>query len=548
MQAPQPPLEWAQQLTEAGARSTSRIAAGVALLGLAYLGVCVAGRAGSAWPLEWMEGASLAHATRLLHGAPLYAAPSGSFIPFVYPPLSYLPMALAAAVWGPALWAARLPSLLALAVCLVALGRAAQYASGQRAAGWLAAGLFALGYGYCGAFIDLARVDAVFMALCAWGVERSCARRHGASVCLFALACFAKQHAVFFLLAASLGALLEERRAAWKTVLATWAAVGCGVSALAYATDGWFWTYCFSVPARHGLEPKLLLSFLVVDVCLYLPLLSGLTGYAAWRTWREASAEPTDAGSKPDDAEPLGPGTDPSEPPPSAEQSPLTATSPRPQTPTDRAADPRSEPHAGVMRSPAGLTLLLLLAAGVVASALGRAHPGGDDNVRLPGYALLCVVGACAFCRLCERARTPVAWCGLLALQIAMLVQAPALYWPSPQSDAYFTRLRAELARCAGAGDAVALDHALFAGRPFAHTLALSDLRMNGDALSAQATRAVLDALRAPHAPAAISLSVSFPELSALLAERYEPCARLPAVRLPTGYGLSPSFVYSRRR
>ncbi|HTU64188.1 MAG TPA: hypothetical protein VMF89_37240, partial [Polyangiales bacterium] len=134
------------------------VAVGVAMVGVGYLVLCVAGRVGSAWPLEWMEGASAVHAQRLLHGLPLYAAPRADFIPFVYPPLSYVPMGMGLLASGGALWGARLTSLLAVVLCCIALWRAGKHASGTHAAGLLAVGLFAMGYGYCGGFIDLARV------------------------------------------------------------------------------------------------------------------------------------------------------------------------------------------------------------------------------------------------------------------------------------------------------------------------------------------------------------------------------------------------------
>jgi hypothetical protein len=470
-----------------GSRFVALLGGAVAVLGLGYLAVCVAGRASSRWPLEWMEGASVAHALRLLHGQSLYAAPSGEFIPFVYPPLSYLPMALSVWLWGPELWAARVPSLLALFACAVALGRAARHVSGGGGGGLLAAGLFGAGYGYGGGFVDLARVDAVFLALIAWGVERSCARQHGAALALCVLGCFAKQHAVFFLMAASAWALLDGGRAARRLVLGAWAGLGCGVLWLCYATDGWFWTYCVTVPGRHGLDARLLFSSLFVDLGVYLPVLCGLALYAVLRAERG--------------------------------RSPLTAAA-------------------------------LFAIAGMVASALGRAHPGGDDNVRLPAFALLCVLAARGVTALCDGARTTArhAWVSaLLSAQLAMLFQWPSLYWPRPEHAAYFERLQRELTRCAAGEDAVAMDHALLTARPFAHTLALSDLRMNDDALDVQATSAVLAVLQAEDAPSALAISVSFPALMQRLAERYTLCTRLPALRLPTGYALGPTYVYSRK-
>lgn len=461
----------------------SRVGWALTLLGLGYAGICIAARVGSAWPLEWMEGASALHAQRLLRGAPLYAAPHADFIPFVYPPLSYLPMGLGLIVSSGALWGARLASLCGVLACGVALWRAASRVGRSRAAGLTALGLFALGYGYTGGFIDLARVDAWFSALCLWGVERLCARRFMSGFLMLALACLAKQHAFLLLVAASVGVVLLRERAALRAVGLSWLALGAAIAALCAWSDGWIWTYCVTVPARHGIEPRLLVSFVFVDLLLYLPVVSALCGY-----------------------------------------------------------------FVATRRDPASRLLCLLLLSAIAASALGRAHPGGDDNVRLPAYALGVLVAALGFHELVAvrpRLRWPLT--AALALQLAMLLQPPGLYWPSSKSDEAFARLSSELERCAGSNDFVAMDHSGLGDRPFAHTLALSDLRMNRDALAHQATTVILDALRAPTGPKALAISNSFPELMQTIAEHYELCARTPPLPLPTGYQIPEAFIYRRK-
>lgn len=454
------------------------------VLGCGFAAAAIAGRIGSAWPLEWMEGASLHHALRLLHGEPLYGPPSAEFIPFVYPPLSYLPMALSAQLFGATLWAARIPSLLALVSWLWAAARAARLLQGSAQAGWSAAGLSALGYGYCGGFVDLARVDALFIALIACGCWRLCAERPAQGLACLVLACFAKQHGVIMLAAASCGLIWQQRRAAVTVLAPAWLALGLGYTWLGVASDGWFWSYCLRVPARHGLEPQLLGSYLLVDVLLYLPVMCALT--LPW-LWRRRSR----------------------------------------------------------------LQVMICLCAGaLLAGMLGRAHPGGDDNVRLPAYALLALLSAAALCDGCNAARSRpqrVSLLGLMALQALLLLQLPNFYWPLPSVTDRLAGLRRELLRCAGEGIGVALDHALLTGEPFVHTLALSDLRMNHDELAVQATAALLRRLEASNAPAALAVSSSFPELERVLALRYQPCAQAGALKLPTGYAIGATRVFRRR-
>jgi 4-amino-4-deoxy-L-arabinose transferase-like glycosyltransferase len=463
----------------------------VAALGLAMLVVAIAGRVGSPWPLEWMEGASMEHARRLLAGLPIYAAPSGEFIPFIYPPLGYVPMALSLWLFGPQLWAARLPSLIEVAVCLYALWRAATRWHGHARAGWLAVGLFGLGYGYTGGFLDLARIDAMFLMLMLLAAERASAGALRTSLGLCVLSCFAKQHGVFFVGAVGLALLVVPNdalgprfgRRRLLPLMAALAAVAVGLWALIHVRQGWFWTYTMQVPAKHGVIPMLLLSFVFVDLLVYLPVLSGFGAHALWRrvTARELNA------------------------------------------------------------------LDLVLLAGIAASALGRAHPGGDDNVRLPAYACLVLVAAVGLCDAALASARAVWFCAAAALQVLMLAQLPNLYWPSPAAISGMSDLQRALERCADGGSSVAFDHTRLTGQPFLHTQALSDLRMNGDSLGAQATHAVIDFLRDRSAPRAVAYSRPFKALTYTLDKLYEPCADVPAVRLPTGYAIGETHIYRHR-
>jgi hypothetical protein len=179
---------------------------------------------------------------------------------------------------------------------------------------------------------------------------------------------------------------------------------------------------------------------------------------------------------------------------------------------------------------------------------LGRAHPGGDDNVRLPAFLLLCAAGVAPLAAKALHAsrdaselgagtgRRARGWLAVaLCAQAAMLFQPPSLH--APRSPQGFDALAAELKRCANGGTAVALDYALLTGRPFLHTMALSDLRLHGQTeLARPGTRALLDVLRGPSAPRAIAVGERFPELAAVLRARYELCADLTAPHMATGY------------
>jgi 4-amino-4-deoxy-L-arabinose transferase-like glycosyltransferase len=457
----------------------------VGTLGLGLLAVTVAARIFYPWPLEWMEGATLHHALRLVQGRALYARPSAEFIPFVYPPLAYLPMALSVACFGVSLAAARLVSVVSLLGSLVLLGRAAARMTKVPSAGLLAAGLYALGFGYTGGFMDLARVDAFFMALVIAGVERMTAERPRAALVCFALACFAKQHGALFLLAATVVLLARDARKHAGPVAAVWLASVAAVAWLEQSTAGWFSSYVFSVPRSHGIVAALLGSYFFVDLGVYLPVLSTLAVLGCLR-------------------------------------------------------------HR---RAPRALDVLLLAA--LIASALGRAHPGGDDNIRLPGYALVVLAAVIWLCEILvaspSRWRRGV-WCAALVVQVAMLVQWPSAHAPDAASARGFVTLTQTLERCAKSGKSVALDYALLAGTPFFHTMALSDLRTGSDQrLAQQATRAIIQTLSSSAAAASLAASASFPELQQVLAAHYDVCASMPRFPITTGYQPGATIVYTRR-
>jgi hypothetical protein len=465
-----------------------RLAAlGLAACGLSVLAFTVAGRIAFPWPLEWMEGGSLEHALRILHGSALYAAPHAEFIPYLYPPLAYVPMALGALLFGASLPAARAASLACTLAALVLLGRTAARRAGNSLAGFVAAGLFAIGFGYAGAFLDLARVDACFVMLVLAAAERLSAGRPRAALALLGLSVFAKQNGVLLLFAVCCALLVSAPRRHLGAVMAAVGGVLGAFVAFELTSGGWFGRYTLGLPADQPLAWPLLASFVFVDVLVYVPVLAlvalsdGLTRLRA-RTL-----------------------------------------------------------HAG--------DALLLVA--IALGALGRAHAGGHDNVRLPAFALLCIAGTLPLCRaLCspEHGNTRrVLACFALALQFAMLWQAPSFHAPAPGSAAQFAALSRALERCAHGGTRVALDYAALGNQPFMHTMALSDLRLSDDeALSRAGTAALLGALRAPSAPRALAVGEHFAELDRVLGERYRECERLPAPALATGY--QPGRVEHGRR
>jgi hypothetical protein len=464
----------------------------VALPAFGNLALTVLQRIAFPYPLEWMEGASLVHALRLFAGDPLYVAPSGEFIPYLYPPLGYVPLGLTSVLFGATLPIARLGAVVCLLVTLLCIGRAGQRLGGSMLSGLIASATFALGFGYTGAFLDLVRVDGCFVMLLAAGTERTIAGRYRTALWLFACSALAKQHGALVLGALAVALLWLDARRHFPSIATVTLGLCAAFLALQFASSGQFARYVLELPMSHGLRPQLLFSFLLVDLGVYLPMLVLSMLLAARR---------------------------------------------------------------GALTPP----MLALVGAAIAASALGRAHPGGDDNVRLPAFLLLCITGAALLVPpILDRARSAasrVTWLVVLLVQLGVLMQPPGAHAPTKKTSAQFAALQRALILCAEGGSTAALDYTRLGNRELPHTMALSDLRMgSAHALAAQGTSALLAWLGGTSAPDALAVGEHFQALDAVLARNYVLCERLPAPRLPTGYspgnrsgGGLEQLVYRRR-
>jgi hypothetical protein len=216
-----------------------------------------------------------------------------------------------------------------------------------------------------------------------------------------------------------------------------------------------------------------------------------------------------------------------------------------------------------VARGVPSRALLAFLLGAIAVSALGRAHPGGHDNVRLPAFCVLCVLGVAPLCARALDARgspglRAACLLGLLA-QLAVLYQPPSFHAPRPlMTRARFDALDAALRRCAQGGTRAARDYAGLGDAPLQHTMALSDLQLGGahEPLARAASTALLDALAHGRGPAALAVGEHFPALDRVLARAYVPCATVLAPWAASGYtpgatrghaGTLVQVVYTRR-
>ena len=187
-----------------------------------------AARCGYPFELEWMEGGSLDHVERVLEGRDLYVEPGLEYGAYPYTPLYFWVAAGFAQVFGPGFLALRLVSILSTLAIFGLLfdcgRRLAREQGATRSLGLLSgvtsAALFAAAHRFAGAWLDLARVDALSIALllaCFHQMRFAPVRRATWLGALFGLAAFATKHstllpALALAPAAFYPAVLRDRR------------------------------------------------------------------------------------------------------------------------------------------------------------------------------------------------------------------------------------------------------------------------------------------------------------------------------------------------
>ena len=158
-------------------------------------------RIGYPFELEWMEGSMVDECRQLLSGSPLYRPPGLDYVPFIYPPGYFILSSFAMRLFGVGFFAPRLVSLLASSGSMLLLFGIVKRETRSFTAGIISAGLFAASYGATGAWMDIARVDSLFLFWVVLGLYTAIRwkrRPGGATITalIFSAAFFTKQVAL----------------------------------------------------------------------------------------------------------------------------------------------------------------------------------------------------------------------------------------------------------------------------------------------------------------------------------------------------------------
>ena len=246
------------------------------------------GRVGYPFDVEWMEGGMLVHAWRMREGLPIYVPPSADWVPYIYPPLYPWLLSL---LGEPSYATARTLSFAASCVAAAA----AVFAVRRERAGWgfavAAAGLFFSAYDDTGTFFDLARNDAVAIALGAWAMALSRVGTRPAVIGggLLLFAAFTAKHNFA---AVGLPILLWLWRYRGRGTALTFAASSVipaltFLAAMQIATDGHFLTYLLEVPAGHPLVGERGWPRAEAELWSYAPFINGAAAISALMLLRD---------------------------------------------------------------------------------------------------------------------------------------------------------------------------------------------------------------------------------------------------------------------
>ena len=238
-----------------------RLVLGLSAAWALIIAVVFALRVGFPLELEWMEGGTLHQAWRMQQGLPVYGPPSADFVPFLYTPL-YPSLVAALGLIFPLSYAlARAVSIAAVVATCVGLWRLCQFERKPIAHRAVAIGLFLSGYIFSFRWLDLARGDALFLALILWGLvllrESEGSWKHAiVAGVLVALGFWTKQTAAVFVVASAFAGLLVAPRQFWAYAGTIALIDGGGVLLGQWLTDGWLWTWIYEMHQSHAFNDE----------------------------------------------------------------------------------------------------------------------------------------------------------------------------------------------------------------------------------------------------------------------------------------------------
>jgi hypothetical protein len=227
--------------------------------------------------LEWIEGGMLQVVQRVVDGQAIYVSPSISYVPFLYPPVYFYLSAGVSLVLGVGFLPLRLVSFLASLVSLFVIFKIVQEETKNGWAAFFSACLFAACYRVTGAWLDVARVDSLFLAFSLVAIYFARGKASLAysllSGLFSALAILTKQTALILAVPLLLFLILRN----WKHGIAFLGAA-CGLLIpftliMDRQTGGWYTYYVYELLSQQTeWLPLEFVNFWKNDLIIHLPI------------------------------------------------------------------------------------------------------------------------------------------------------------------------------------------------------------------------------------------------------------------------------------
>lgn len=241
-----------------------------ALFSATYLVIAVA-RVTYPYDLDFLEDAILMQALRTAQGLPVHVPPGADYVPLNYMPLYTWLGGLLLKLSGPSLLPLRLLSFTSTLLTAAMVYWIARHERQDRTIGLLCTALFLAGYRITGGWYELARVDALFVALALAGSAMAIYYQNSrwgllAAGLSMALALLTKQQGAFFALFAAGYLLLTTGRRVWIYALVVVITAGLPLLLLQLNSQGWFWVYVYEMSFDDPREWQRLFAFVGLEL------------------------------------------------------------------------------------------------------------------------------------------------------------------------------------------------------------------------------------------------------------------------------------------
>ena len=225
------------------------------------------------YQLEWMEGETLVYLARIWEGKPLYISPTFEWTPFLYNFLYFYVCYAINLLIGDGFIAGRLVSIVSILATVYLLFLIVRDWCGENIYGVLAAALFLATYVPSGAWMDLARVDSLFIffiTLALWGLLSKSELSSGV-ICFsgLLLAFLVKQSALSIAPFLFLALYLKFPKTSLILALGMLISIGLITLGMDLNTGGWYSYYIYQLASEHKWITHRYWSFFTDDLLLW---------------------------------------------------------------------------------------------------------------------------------------------------------------------------------------------------------------------------------------------------------------------------------------